>query len=91
MNQTKPEREANESVARTKCWACGKQEGHWVGCRTTLPKPYINTVGGKAKFVETRVEDENENWDSTGLTTSNGFWVIHEGKEHHVYEVEDDN
>jgi predicted RNA-binding Zn-ribbon protein involved in translation (DUF1610 family) len=50
-------------------------------------KPYINTVLGRARYKETEVEDEYENW-SNRYSTNRGEFVIHKGKRHHIYEVE---
>jgi hypothetical protein len=54
--------------------------------RTRLPnvKPYIDVVGGRAKFVKTEIEDSLGRWNDN-YYIRDGYWVIHEGKRHHVY------
>lgn len=49
-------------------------------------KPYINTVSGRARYVKTEVEDDYGNWNNR-YSTNSGYWVIHEGRRHHIYEV----
>ena len=44
----------------------------------------INVLGGTAKYVRTEVEDANGNWNDN-YYTRDGYWVIHEGNEHHIY------
>lgn len=44
----------------------------------------IVTSQGIADYSHTEVEDSNENWDDHWLT-SNGEFVIHEDKYHHIY------
>ena len=46
----------------------------------------INTVQGKAFYVRTEVEDKEERWNDS-YSTQDGYYVIHEGKEHHIYQV----
>lgn len=46
----------------------------------------INTVAGKAYYETTEVEDEHGNWNQR-YATRDGYWVIHDGKKHHVYKV----
>ena len=47
----------------------------------------IRTVAGVAYYQRTEVEDENGNWNDSGLSTRNGYWVIHKGPEHHIYKI----
>jgi len=49
-------------------------------------KSEISTVQGRAGFVKTEVEDEQGNWNDSYYTHA-GYYVIHEGKRHHVYKV----
>jgi len=51
-----------------------------------MPKPYIDTIRGKAYFVKTCVENKSGKWDDHWSTNA-GEYVIHEGKKHHVYKV----
>ena len=51
-----------------------------------MPKPYIDTIRGKAYFVKTCVEDKYGRWDDHWSTMA-GEFVIHEGKKHHVYKT----
>ena len=44
----------------------------------------IRTIDGLAKFVRTEVEDSQGRWNDN-YQTREGYWVIHEGKKHHVY------
>jgi hypothetical protein len=53
-------------------------------------EPSIYTVNGKADYVGTEVEDENNRWDDSYLI-KNGYWVIHDGKKHHVYKTNPDD
>ncbi len=47
---------------------------------------HINTVRGKGRYFGTEIENEQEQWDDS-YTTKAGFWVIHNGTEHHIYKV----
>ena len=46
----------------------------------------IKTVSGTAKYLHTEVEDDNGNWNDNWWNT-NGEYVRHEGRKHHVYIV----
>ena len=46
----------------------------------------IRTAQGEALYSHTEVEDKNGNWNDEWLV-SNGEWVIHDGKQHHVFIV----
>lgn len=59
----------------------GKKKG---GCRS--PQKTIRVAGGVAKFVKTEVEDKHGHWNDN-YWTRNGYWVLHEGKKHHVYKM----
>jgi hypothetical protein len=50
------------------------------------PPLTIGTVAGTAFFVRTEVEDVNGKWNDS-YTTKDGFWVIHDGNFHHVYQT----
>lgn len=52
-----------------------------------MPTKTIRTVAGKAKFVKTEVEDAQGNWNNN-YWSYDGYYVIHEGKKHHVYKVD---
>ena len=54
--------------------------------RTTGVKPSIGTAAGEAFYVKTEVEDKHGRWNDD-YYTRDGYWVIHEGKKHHVYKV----
>jgi len=49
----------------------------------------IQTIQGEAEFVRTDIEDINERWEGMNLSIKDGFWIIHNGKEHHIYKVMD--
>ena len=49
-------------------------------------KPYIHTIQGKASYSHTEVEDKYGNWNDSWATIR-GEYVIHEGKNHHVYTI----
>ena len=51
-----------------------------------MPKPYIDTVQGRAYYVKTCVEHKYGRWDDHWSTIA-GEYVIHEGKKHHVYSI----
>ena len=51
-----------------------------------MHKKTIGTVQGVADFVKTEVEDEFGRWNDD-YWTREGYYVIHEGKKHHVYKV----
>ena len=46
----------------------------------------INTCQGIAQFIRTEVEDKDGKWNDN-YYTRDGYYVIHEGKKHHVYKV----
>jgi hypothetical protein len=50
------------------------------------PAPSIGTVAGEAFFVRTEVENADGRWNDS-YATRDGYWVIHDGKYHHVYKV----
>jgi len=50
------------------------------------PREYIDTIRGRAYFVKTCTEDKYGNWDDHWSTIA-GEFVIHEGKNHHVYKI----
>ena len=49
-------------------------------------KPTIKTAAGEGKYIGTEVEDEKGKWNDN-YAINDGFWVIHQGDKHHVYEV----
>ena len=49
-----------------------------------MVKPVIETVDGLKHYYKTEVEDSDGNWNDN-YSVRDGFWVIHEGKYHHVY------
>jgi len=50
-----------------------------------MPKPYIDTIKGKAYFLKT-IKEKNGRWDDHWSTIA-GEFVIHRGDEHDVYIV----
>jgi hypothetical protein len=46
---------------------------------------FIDTVGGRAKYIYTEVEDKSGKWNDD-YWTRDGYWVIHDGKQHHIYD-----
>jgi hypothetical protein len=51
-------------------------------------KGSIDVAGGKGNLVSIQKEDERGNWDAQNFATiKNGYWVIHKGKYHAIYEV----
>lgn len=52
----------------------------------TGAKSFIDTIAGRAYYVRTEIEDEHGKWYDN-YWTRDGYWVIHEGKNHHVYKV----
>ena len=46
----------------------------------------IRTVVGEATYKHTEVENKMGRFDDH-WATRDGYWVIHKGKYHHVYEV----
>ena len=48
----------------------------------------INVIGGTAKYVCTEIEDKFGRWNDN-YYTRDGYYVIHNGNEHHVYKKED--
>lgn len=44
----------------------------------------IKVAGGFADYLTTETENEHGDWDDSYKITD-GFWLIHEGKKHHVY------
>jgi hypothetical protein len=50
------------------------------------PRRTINTIQGVAEFVKTEVEDAFGRFDDSH-STRDGFYLLHEGKKHHVYKV----
>jgi hypothetical protein len=51
-----------------------------------MPKKMIRTSQGAAYFIRTEKEDKFGRWNAD-YWAKDGFWVIHEGKKHHVYMV----
>ena len=49
-------------------------------------KNVIQTVQGKALYIGTEIEDANGKWDDN-YPISKGYYVVHEGKNHHIYKV----
>ena len=47
----------------------------------------INTVAGTAHYIGTEIEDDHGRWNDN-YYTRDGYWVIHEGKHHHVYKIQ---
>jgi hypothetical protein len=56
--------------------------------REDLDGQTIGTVQGGALYSHTEVEDLNEDWNDDWPTRL-GFYVIHEGQQHHVYATQD--
>jgi len=54
--------------------------------KSTKAKKIINTTDGKAKYLHTEVESRDGSWDDS-YTTDDGYYVIHDGKYHHVYKA----
>lgn len=50
-------------------------------------KPTIRTLKGTAYYVRTDVEDDQEHWAGNNLSTNDGFYIIHTGKLHHIYQI----
>lgn len=46
----------------------------------------INTVAGVATYVKTETEDKYGRWNDD-YWTRDGYYVIHDGKRHHIYKV----
>lgn len=51
-----------------------------------MHKKTINTGAGIAEFVKTEKEDKYGRWNDN-YWIRDGYWVIHEGKKHHVYKL----
>jgi hypothetical protein len=51
-----------------------------------INKPTIETVNGTAHYVTTKLENDGRWHDD--YYTKDGYYVIHEGKRHHIYKVE---
>lgn len=51
------------------------------------PQSTINVAGGTAHYVLTETEDSRGRWNDD-YTIRNGFYVIHEGRNHHVYKLD---
>lgn len=49
---------------------------------------FIYALGKKAIYFDTRVENEDGEWNDRGLSYKDGFAVIHNGKYHDVYKFE---
>jgi len=47
-------------------------------------KPTIQTADGEKKYFKTEFEDDNGKWKDN-YSIKDGFWVIHDGKRHHIY------
>lgn len=47
-------------------------------------KESIGTADGEMFYYATEIEDKNGNWNQD-YTIKDGFWLIHEGKYHHIY------
>jgi len=47
----------------------------------------IQTMDGPAYFIKTEVEDKYGCWNDN-YTISSGYYVIHDGKKHHVYKID---
>jgi len=52
-----------------------------------MAKREIEIMGGTAKFVCTEVEDSKGRWNDN-YNVRDGYYVIHETPEHHVYKKE---
>ncbi len=46
----------------------------------------IDTVAGPAEFVRTETEDSEGRWNDD-YNVRDGFYVLHRGREHHIYKV----
>jgi hypothetical protein len=44
----------------------------------------IKVAGGFADYLTTETEDDRGHWNDS-YKIKEGFWVTHEGKQHHVY------
>lgn len=51
-------------------------------------KTSISTVDGPAHYIKTEVEDSDGRWNDD-YYVADGFYVLHDGIEHHVYQVID--
>jgi len=49
-------------------------------------KPYIETASGRAYYLKTEVENAYGRWNDSYYTGA-GEYVLHEGKNHHVYKI----
>lgn len=48
-------------------------------------KETISTADGEKRYIGTETEDKNENWGQEQYSIKNGYWVIHQGEQHHIY------
>ena len=62
---------------------CRDRQSHEIPHPPSGVKPFIGTARGRARYYTTE-EGEPSDW-----RTSDGYWVVHNGKKHHVYVVED--
>lgn len=53
------------------------------------PSPTIQTVAGIAKLVRTEY-DTDGHWKGN-YNTKDGYWVVHDGSRHHIYQVANTN
>jgi len=63
-----------------------KSRLHRLRTRAFTVPHTIDTVAGVATYVKTEVEDRYGRWNDD-YWTRDGYYVIHEGKRHHVYKV----
>jgi hypothetical protein len=48
--------------------------------------PSIDVMGGSATYLFTEIEDANGKWDDS-YNVNQGYYLIHDGKYHHVYKL----
>jgi len=53
-------------------------------------KPTIKTANGTAYYVRTEVEGANGKWNDNYFI-KDGYWVLHEGKYHHIYKTKEND
>ena len=58
-----------------------------VSMRLETVRKEIRTIDGPASYLFTETEDANGRW-SQAYETRHGYYVIHQGTEHHVYLVD---
>ena len=51
-----------------------------------MRQEHIDTIRGRALYIRTEEEDAHGRWNDN-YYTRDGYYVIHEGRLHHVYQV----